>query len=62
MYYIRTWPEVYSEFPQMSGINAMETCDPGIIYLGLGLGIRSRVRVRAKVTPDLIPNPNPKPR
>ena len=42
--------EVGSKSPHMSGIDAMETCDLGIPYLGvglgLGLGIRSRVRAR----------------
>ena len=41
--------EVDSKSPQMSGIDAMESCDLGIPYLGVGLGlgveIRSRVRV-----------------
>ena len=42
--------EVDSKSPHMSEIDAMETCDLGIPYLGvglgLGLGIRSRVRAR----------------
>ena len=44
---------VDSKSPQTSGIDAMETCDVGISYLGLGLGlglgIRSRVRARVRV-------------
>ena len=42
--------EVDSKSTHMSGIDAMETCDLGIPYLGVGLGLglgtRSMVRVR----------------
>ena len=54
--------QVDSKSLQTSRIDAMETCDLGIPYLGMvlgfGLGIRSRVRVRLRVR---LGNPNPNP-
>ena len=44
--------EVDSKSPQTSGIDAMETRDHGIPYLGVGLGLglgMSRVRVTPKM-------------